>query len=51
MKKKDIVNQRIGEMVQNDELSNADLISIIEHAGMFLNLRTVSDYARAESIS
>jgi hypothetical protein len=37
--------------VQNNMLSNSDLIEIIEASGLFLNLKTVSDYAKLNNIS
>lgn len=40
-----ILNQ-IGLAVQNNELTNEDLISIIESTGQFLNLKTISEYSR-----
>ncbi len=45
-----IINQ-IGLMVQNNELTNQDLVSIIETCGEFLNLKTITDYAKSEKIS
>ena len=37
--------------VTNDLISNNDLIQIIEQTGAFLNLQTISDYARQNKIS
>ncbi len=45
------IKQNITDMVQFNELSNEDLVQIIEHAGMYLNLKTVSDYAKDNEMS
>jgi len=45
------INQHLSERVQKGELSNEDIISIIDHIGSYLNLKTISDYAKAENIS
>lgn len=45
------INNRISDMVQNGELSNDDMVSIIEHIGGYLNLQTISDYAKGNNIS
>ena len=36
----------ISERIENNELSNEDCITIIEHIGGYLNLKTISDYAK-----
>jgi hypothetical protein len=36
---------------EQDVLSNEDLIDIITSCGMYLNLQTISDYARDKKIS
>lgn len=41
----------IGKRVQNDELSNDDLVQLIEFVGGFLNLKTIPDYAKANGLS
>lgn len=43
--------EHLSERFINDELSNDDMIQIIECIGGFLNLRTISDYAKENSIS
>jgi hypothetical protein len=45
------IKQIIGDMVQDDELSNDELVQIIEHCGMYLNLKTVSDFAKDNEMS
>lgn len=37
--------------VENNLLSNDDLIRIIEQSGAFLNLQTISDYAKENKMS
>lgn len=37
--------------MSNKMLSNTDLIDIIETAGSYLNLMTISDYAKENNIS
>lgn len=41
----------LSQRIISGELSNEDLIQIIEHTGSYLNLQTVSDYARQNKIS
>lgn len=43
--------QRIGEGVQNGSISNTAIVQIIELTGMFLNIKTISDYAKSKGIS
>jgi len=44
-----IINN-IGAKVQNNELDNIDLLIIIESCGRFLNLKTISEYAKYSSL-
>ena len=37
--------------IENGELSNDDLVQIIEHVGLYLNLQTISDYSKSNNIS
>jgi len=37
--------------VTRGEVQNNELIQIIEHAGAYLNLKTIPDYAKFEGIS
>jgi hypothetical protein len=39
------------ESVSNDQLSNQDLVQLIELCGGFLNLKTIPDYAKANNLS
>lgn len=41
----------IGTQVQNNELSNSDLLSIIDLCAGYLNLKTIPDYSKIEGIS
>lgn len=45
------INSEICNAVQNDELNNADLVQLIELCAGFLNLQTVSDYAKNNKLS
>lgn len=45
-----IIN-KIGESAQNGELSNYCMVQIIELLGGYLNLKTISDYAKSNSLS
>lgn len=45
------VINRLGDMSQKGELSNECLVKIIEVLGGFLNLKTISDYSKTNSIS
>ena len=49
MKDKILKNIYLG--VENHDLSNNDLVQIIEQAGAFLNLQTISDYAKENKMS
>jgi hypothetical protein len=48
---KDKIILNIMKGMENNMLSNNDLIEIIEAAGSFLNLRTISDYAKQNNKS
>lgn len=48
---KDKIILNIMKGMEQNMLSNTDLIEIIEAAGSFLNLRTISDYAKQNNIS
>jgi hypothetical protein len=41
----------IAEKFENNELDNADMVQIIELCGMYLNLQTISDYAKEHNLS
>ena len=42
---------RLGNHIQSNDISNNLLVQIIELAGGFLNLKTISDYAKSEGLS
>lgn len=46
---------KICEFIHNkfcqNELTNDSLVQIIEHCGMLLNLKTISDYAKENNMS
>lgn len=41
----------IGESVHNNELDNSEVVQIIELLGGYLNLKTISDYAKTNNLS
>ena len=41
----------LGQRIQNNELTNDEIVQIIELCGMYLNIKTVSDYATANNLS
>ena len=41
----------ISEKFETDQLSNENLVQIIEHCGMYLNLQSISDYAKENAMS
>jgi hypothetical protein len=41
----------LSERIESNQLSNEELVQIIEHVGGYLNLQTVSDYSRNSNIS
>ena len=41
----------VTEKTMNGELSNNDLVQLIEVAGAFLNLQTIPEYAKAKNLS
>lgn len=43
--------QKLGESIHSGRWSNDGLVKLIELAGDYLNLKTVPDYAKANSIS
>jgi hypothetical protein len=37
--------------MQSGDFTNDDLVQFIEHAGMYLNLKTIPDYAKENNMS
>lgn len=46
----DIIN-RLGTYIHENGMSNEALVQLIELSGSFLNLMTISDYAKANQLS
>ena len=51
MNKTETINQHLCDLVQKGELTNQNIVSIIDNLASYLNLKTISDYAKAENIS
>jgi len=49
-KQKEIINL-ISNNFQNNNIDNSDLVQIIELCGNYLNLQTISDYAKNNNMS
>lgn len=47
----DKIKNRLSHNIQNNELTNSELVQIIEHIGSYLNIQTISDYAKNNNIS
>jgi hypothetical protein len=43
--------EHLSGRIENNELTNDDIVQIIEHLGYYLNLQTISDYAKTNQIS
>ena len=43
--------EHLSKRIEDGELSNEDLVQIIEHVGSYLNLTTRSDYAKQNGLS
>lgn len=41
----------LSQRIENGELSNADLVQLIELCGKYLNLKTISEYAKKNNMS
>lgn len=41
----------LSDRIESNQLSNDELVKIIEHIGSYLNLKTISDYSRENGIS
>jgi hypothetical protein len=44
------IENTILPLIQNNEMSNEELVKCIEYLGGFLNLRTISDYSKQEKM-
>lgn len=43
--------EHLSKRIENEELSNDDMVQIIEHVGAYLNLMPISEYAKANNLS
>lgn len=43
--------EHLSERIESGELNNTDLVQIIEHIGGYLNLQTISKYAKENNMS
>lgn len=50
-KHKGKIQEYISKVMYKGDLSNADLVQIIELCGGFLNLKTISEYAKENNMS
>jgi hypothetical protein len=50
-KHKEKIQEYISKVMYKGDLSNADLVQIIELCGGFLNLKTISTYSKDNNIS
>jgi hypothetical protein len=48
---KEKILNRLSELIETNQLNNADLVQIIEHVGGYLNLQTISEYAKKNNLS
>lgn len=45
------IADHLTERIISDELSNDDMVQLIEHLGGYLNLKTIPDYAKENNMS
>ena len=45
------IKYQISELFEDGKLSNADMVQIIELCGAYLNLQSISDYAKQNGLS
>jgi hypothetical protein len=45
------IQEHISMRIEGGELSNNDLVQLIEHVGAYLNLKTIPQYAKQHGIS
>ena len=46
-----IIKEHLGKRLQENELTNKDMVSLIDLIGSYLNLSTISNYATINQIS
>ena len=45
------IEEHLSLRIENGELTNDDLVQLIEHIGAYLNLQTIPDYAKEHKLS
>lgn len=45
------IKAHLTDRIENNELTNDEMIEIIEHVGAYLNLKTIPDYANEKGKS
>lgn len=50
-KKETLTIEKFDKYCFENNVSNEFLVQIIEHSGSYLNIKTISDYAKSENIS
>lgn len=46
-----IIQQHLSQRIERGELTNDELVQLIEHIGSYLNLQTIPDYAKQNNLS
>lgn len=46
-----IIQEHLSERIERGELTNDELVQLIEHIGGYLNLSTIPDYAKENKLS
>ncbi len=46
-----IIKEHLGKRLNNVELNNSEMVSLIDLIGSYLNLKTIADYAKSNNIS
>lgn len=45
------IQEHLSERIERGELTNEELVQLIEHIGGYLNLSTIPDYAKQHNMS
>jgi len=45
------IKEHLQKRIQENELNNTEMVEIIDTVGMYLNLKTIANYATLENIS
>lgn len=51
MSRSTIIRERLFECIHKGELENSDMVQIIEHLSIILNLQTQTSFAKSNNIS